>query len=162
MGCCFKKKPKQTLINNIDQNDENNEEDKDFNSITVKLTYQDFTPLKLLGRGSYGQVCLTRFKLNNKLYAMKVLDKSLLKEKHQELHTKSERDLMIKLHCPFIVNIKSAFQDEKYLYIISDFMQGGDLYYHLHDQGVFNFELAQFYLSEIVLALEYLHKNNMI
>jgi serine/threonine protein kinase len=162
MGCCQKKKQNQALTNKLNQNEADIEEDKDFTSISVQLTYHDFTPLKLLGRGSYGQVCLVRLKINNKLYAMKVLDKLLLKEKHQELHTKSERDLMVKVHCPFIVNIKSAFQDQKYLYIISDFMQGGDLYYHLHEKGVLNFEEAQFYISEIVLALEYLHKNNMI
>ncbi len=162
MGCCQKKKQNQSLTDKLNQNEANIEEDKDFTSISVKLNYHDFAPLKLLGRGSYGQVCLVRLKLNNKLYAMKVLDKLLLKEKHQELHTKSERDLMVKIHCPFIVNIKSAFQDEKYLYIISDFMQGGDLYYHIHDKGVLDFEEAQFYISEIVLGLEYLHKNNMI
>ena len=162
MGCCQKKKQNQSLTDKLNQNEANIEEDKDFTSISVKLNYHDFTPLKLLGRGSYGQVCLVRLKINNKLYAMKVLDKLLLKEKHQELHTKSERDLMVKIHCPFIVNIKSAFQDEKYLYIISDFMQGGDLYYHIHEKGVLDFEEAQFYISEIVLALEYLHKNNMI
>ena len=69
---------------------------------------------------------------------------------------------MVKINCPFIVNIKSAFQDEKYLYIISDFMQGGDLFYHMHETGIFDFELAQFYTCELVLALEYLHNNNMI
>ena len=162
MGCCPKKKQNPVLLNKNDINEEKIEEDKDFASISVKLNYHDFTPLKLLGRGSYGQVCLVRMKINNKLYAMKVLDKSLLKETHQELHTKSERDLMVKVHCPFIVNIKSAFQDPKYLYIISDFMQGGDLFYHLHESHVFRFEQAQFYITEIVLALEYLHKNNMI
>ena len=162
MGCCPKKKQNPVLLNKNDINEEKIEEDKDFASISVKLNYHDFIPLKLLGRGSYGQVCLVRMKINNKLYAMKVLDKSLLKETHQELHTKSERDLMVKVHCPFIVNIKSAFQDPKYLYIISDFMQGGDLFYHLHESHVFRFEQAQFYITEIVLALEYLHKNNMI
>ena len=162
MGCCPKKKRKQYLLKKVGSEVEDKTDEKDFNSIEVKLTYQDFTPLKLLGRGSYGQVCLVRLKLNNKLYAMKVLDKALLKSKHQELHTKAERDLMVKINCPFIVNIKSAFQDEKYLYIISDFMQGGDLYYHLHQNRVLDFERAQFYISQIVLALEYLHKNNMI
>ena len=162
MGCCVKKKKSQYLLNKTDKQPEEPEEEKDFISIKVKLTYEDFIPLKLLGRGSYGQVCLVRMKLNNKLYAMKVLDKSLLKAKNQELHTQTERDLMVKIHCPFIVNIKSAFQDEKYLYIISDFIQGGDLFYHLHQSHTFDFERAQFYIAELVLALDYLHKNNMI
>jgi serine/threonine protein kinase len=107
-------------------------------------------------------VILARLKINNKLYAMKVLDKLLLKSRHQELHTQAERDLMVKIHCPFIISIKSAFQDEKYLYLVSDFMQGGDMYYHMHEARQFSFELTQFYVSEIVLALEYLHKNNMV
>ena len=162
MGCCHKKRKRNTLLKKIsDDNDETNEE-PDTNEMIIKLTYNDFIPIKLLGRGSFGQVILSRLKINNKLYAMKILDKSLLKVKKQELHTKAERDLMVKIHCPFIVNIKSAFQDEKYLYIVSDFMQGGDMYYHLHQARKFDFNLTQFYISEIILALEYLHKNNMV
>ena len=162
MGCCQKKKKSQYLLNKTDKPSYEPTDDKDFSNLKINLSYHDFTPLKLLGRGSFGQVCLVRLKINNKLYAMKILDKKLLKEKNQELHTKSERDLMVKINCPFIVNIKSAFQDEKYLYIISDFMQGGDLFYHMHETGIFDFELAQFYTCELVLALEYLHNNNMI
>ena len=162
MGCCQKKKKSQYLLNKTDKPLDEPNDDKDFSHLKINISYHDFTPLKLLGRGSFGQVCLVRLKINNKLYAMKVLDKKLLKERNQELHTKSERDLMVKINCPFIVNIKSAFQDEKYLYIISDFMQGGDLYYHMQETGKFDFELAQFYISELVLALEYLHNNNMI
>ena len=162
MGCCQKRKKSQYLLNKTNKPLKEPNDEKDFTTITINISYQDFIPLKLLGRGSFGQVCLVRLKINNKLYAMKILDKKLLKERNQELHTKSERDLMVKINCPFIVNIKSAFQDEKYLYIISDFMQGGDLFYHMHESRIFNFELAQFYTAEIVLALEYLHKNNMI
>ena len=162
MGCCQKKKKSQYLLNKTDKPSYEPTDDKDFSNLKINLSYHDFTPLKLLGRGSFGQVCLVRLKINNKLYAMKILDKKLLKERNQELHTKSERDLMVKINCPFIVNIKSAFQDEKYLYIISDFMQGGDLFYHMHETSIFDFELAQFYTCELVLALEYLHNNNMI
>ena len=162
MGCCQKKKKSQYLLNKTDKPSYEPTDDKDFSNLKINLSYHDFTPLKLLGRGSFGQVCLVRLKINNKLYAMKILDKKILKERNQELHTKSERDLMVKINCPFIVNIKSAFQDEKYLYIISDFMQGGDLFYHMHETSIFDFELAQFYTCELVLALEYLHNNNMI
>jgi serine/threonine protein kinase len=163
MGCCHKKRKKNVLLKKItDDDDEDQNEDNDVNAMIVSLNYNDFIPLKLLGRGSFGQVILARLKINNKLYAMKVLDKLLLKSRHQELHTQAERDLMVKIHCPFIISIKSAFQDEKYLYLVSDFMQGGDMYYHMHEARQFSFELTQFYVSEIVLALEYLHKNNMV
>ena len=163
MGCCHKKRKKNVLLKKkSNDDDEDQNEEPDVNSIIIRLCYNDFIPLKLLGRGSFGQVVLTRLKINNKLYAMKVLDKSLLKNRHQELHTQAERDLMVKIHCPFIVSIKSAFQDEKYLYLVSDFVQGGDMYFHMHEAHKFSFELTQFYISEIVLALEYLHKNNMV
>ena len=162
MGCCHKKRKRNTLLKKITDGDEETNDESDVHEMIIKLTYSDFIPIKLLGRGSFGQVILSRLKINNKLYAMKILDKSLLKVKKQELHTKAERDLMVKIHCPFIVNIKSAFQDEKYLYIVSDFMQGGDMYYHMHQERKFDFNLTQFYISEIILALEYLHKNNMV
>ena len=162
MGCCQKKRKKNMLLKKSDDDDENDNEDADSNAIIVRLSYKDFIPLKLLGRGSFGQVILARLKINNKLYAMKILDKSQLKIRHQEIHTQTERDLMVKISCPFIINIKSAFQDEKYLYIISDFMQGGDMYFHMHEQHKFELDLTQFYISELVLAIEYLHKNNMV
>ena len=162
MGCCCPKKRKKNILLRISDNEENKNDEPDSNAIIVKLTYDDFIPLKLLGRGSFGQVILARLKINNKLYAMKILDKTQLKLRHQEVHTKTERDLMVKINCPFLVNIKSAFQDEKYLFIVSDFMQGGDMYYHMHEARKFDFELTQFYISEIVLALDYLHKNNMV
>lgn len=162
MGCCCPKKRKKNILLRVSDNEENKNDEPDSNAIIVKLTYDDFIPLKLLGRGSFGQVILARLKINNKLYAMKILDKTQLKLRHQEVHTKTERDLMVKINCPFLVNIKSAFQDEKYLFIVSDFMQGGDMYYHMHEARKFDFELTQFYISEIVLALDYLHKNNMV
>ena len=114
MGCCHKKRKRNTLLKKSDDNNENDNEDADANSIIVRLKYDDFIPLKLLGRGSFGQVILARLKINDKLYAMKILDKSQLKLRHQEIHTQTERNLMVKIKCPFIVNIKSAFQEEKY------------------------------------------------
>ena len=116
----------------------------------------------MLGTGSFGRVLLVRKKNNNNLYAMKILLKSDLKQKHQEEHTKTERDLMVKLNSPFIMNIKYSFQDQIQLYIVTEFMQGGDMYFHLHEKGKFEIEKAKFYIIEIILAIEYLHKNNMV
>ena len=181
MGCCQKKKQDQLLDNNSDenkidisdpetrldnsQNEENkNEEIDNSEAANIKLTYGDFELIKLLGRGSFGEVLLARLKANKKVYAMKILNKTLLKLKKQQLHTKTERDLMVKVNCPFIVNIKSAFQDTSKLYIVSEFMQGGDMFFHMHDGKIviFNDEKTKFYIMELVLALECLHKNNMV
>ena len=175
MGCCQKKKQtngensdiSQSMIDtkNIQaQSDQvvikeisaNNLEDLE------KITYDDFIPLKLLGTGSFGRVLLVRLKRNNKLYAMKILNKSFLKKRHQEEHTKTERDLMVKINSPFVINIKFAFQDNSKLYIVTEFMQGGDMFFHLHEIGKFKEDRAKFYFIELTLALEFLHKNNMV
>jgi len=162
MGCCCKKKKREQLIDKNDPNNSNEGNKKEIEISYPKLSYKDFEPLKLLGTGSFGRVLLVRFISNNQLYAMKILSKNQLKITHQEEHTKTERDLMVKLTSPFLVNIKFAFQDEAKLYIVSDFMQGGDMFYHLHSQNKFPEKKAKFYLIEIILGLEALHKNNMI
>ena len=181
MGCCQKRSAKkiiEELINSDNEpkykspqiNNTNNTTTNDtstlddFQNAILKLSYKDFEPLKLLGRGSFGEVLLVRLKANKKLYAMKVLDKKMLKQRKQQIHTKTERDLMVKINCPFIVNIKSAFQDETKLYIVSEFLQGGDLFFHLHEKRytVFPEIKARFYIMELVIALDFLHQNNMI
>ena len=93
---------------------------------------------------------------------MKILNKSFLKQRHQEEHTKTERNLMVAINCPFVMNIKYAFQDETKLYLVTDFMQGGDMFFHLHENKKFKRERAKFYIVEILLGIEYLHKNNMV
>jgi serine/threonine protein kinase len=174
MGCCQKKKAEPLLlikteniteeIKDTNEPKEDNNEEQNDQTLKVKVTYNDFKPLKLLGRGSFGEVLLVRLKATNKIYAMKILEKKLLKIKKQQNHTKTERDLMVRINCPFIVNLKSAFQDETNLYLVSEFMQGGDMFFHLHDGGIVTFstEKTRFYIIELILALEFLHKNNMV
>ena len=178
MGCCQKKKSEKLLeqplnknkdeILNVDDSiskaeGDNNINELDSHNLNIKLTYDDFIPLKLLGRGSFGEVLLVKLKVTNKLYAMKVLNKNLLKIKKQQTHTKTERDLMVKINSPFIVNIKSAFQDQTKLYIVTEFMQGGDMFFHMHDSHEpFKTDRVKFYVMELVLALDFLHKNNMV
>ena len=162
MGRCCKKKKGEQLIDKNDPNNSNEEKNKEIEISYPKLSYKDFEPLKLLGTGSFGRVLLVRFISNNKLYAMKILGKNQLKITHQEEHTKTERDLMVKLSSPFLITIKFAFQDETKLYMVSDFMQGSDIFYQLHSENKFCEKKAKFYLIEIILGLEALYKNNMI
>ena len=107
MGCCQKKKQEQLIEKNenteMEKKNENNESSQKVQEV-IKVTYNDFEPLKLLGTGSFGRVLLVRYNNNNMLYAMKILSKKQIKIKHQEEHTKTERDLMVKINSPFIVN----------------------------------------------------------
>ena len=157
MGNCCKKRGEiePTSLNEFMNTNEDN-------PLGIKLTFHDFIKLKVLGKGSFGEVLLVKLKANNKYYAMKILVKKQVKLRHQEVHTKSERDLMVKINCPFIVNIKFAFQDDFKLYIITEFMQGGEMFFHLHKEKKFSNEKTRFYIIELVLAIEFLHKNNML
>ena len=175
MGCCAKKKPEDSIHNNnkkeqieilnVRENpneiseDPNGNIDEDNNeeteqTLNIKVTYNDFKPLKLLGRGSFGEVLLVRLKATNKVYAMKILDKKVIKMKKQQNHTKTERDLMVKINSPFVVNIKSAFQDMNNLYLVSEFMQGGDMFFHMHDGQIviFSNDKTKFYMMILVLV----------
>ena len=127
-----------------------------------KFTEKDFTKIKLIGKGSYGNVYLVRYNKNNQIYAMKVYIKSDIREKNQESNTKSERNLMTQINFPFIVSVKFAFQTESKLFLVQEFIQGGDLFFHIHSGPRFPNEKAKFYIVEIILAIEFLHNNNMI
>jgi protein-serine/threonine kinase len=93
---------------------------------------------------------------------MKILDKNKVIEGGQVEHTKIERDLLVNINCPFIVEIKFAFQDKENLYIITEFLQGGELFFHLHKEKRFTNDKAKFYVAEIVVAIEYLHKKKIV
>ena len=158
-NCCKKKKPEKLLSQedvekSIDTNDDN--------PLGIKLKSDDFEKIKLIGKGSFGEVFLVRLKSNDQVYAMKALDKKTIISYEQEEHTKAERDLMVKVNCPFIVDIKFAFQDKINLYLITEFMQGGELFFHLFREKKFKNEKVKFYLIEIILAIEFLHKKNMM
>jgi serine/threonine protein kinase len=122
----------------------------------------DFEEIKLIGKGSYGKVLLVRKKMTEKLYAMKILEKSLIRLNKQEDHTMTERAILEKIDHPFIVKLYYAFQTSQRLYLITEFMQGGDYFYHLRRERRFSEEKTRFYMAEIVLALEYLHNNKYI
>ena len=127
-----------------------------------KISENDFTKIKLIGKGSYGNVFLVRYNKNNMIYAMKVYKKSDLREKNQENNTKSERNLLTQINFPFIVEVKFAFQTDSKLFLVQEFIQGGALFFHIHSGQKFSTQKTKFYLVEIILAIDFLHKNNMI
>jgi serine/threonine protein kinase len=126
------------------------------------LTLNDFKILKTIGKGSFGKVLMVQNQKTKKFYAMKILKKSLLRKQNQVFHTKTEREILERTTHPFIVKLHYAFQNSEKLFILTEYMQGGELYYHLRRQRVFNENKARFYACEIVLAIEYLHKQRII
>ena len=125
-------------------------------------TLEDFKQLKILGQGSFGKVVLVKNENNNKLYAMKILDKKYIVKKNQVSHTQTERAMLEKLKHPFIVRLNYAFQDSKRLYFLTEFLQGGELFFHLRRNSGYKEKAVRFYMCQILLALEYMHNNNYI
>jgi serum/glucocorticoid-regulated kinase 2 len=127
-----------------------------------KLTLDDFELLCVIGRGSFGKVLQVKKKDNGKIYAMKILNKKHLIARKQVAHTKTERKVLQSITHPFIVNLIYAFQTDAKLYMVLEFFNGGELFFHLKNQGKFSDERASFYAAQVVLAFEHLHKRNII
>ena len=166
MGCCCKKRKESEKINSnyLEQDSllKDSITESQLNELKVKVNLDYFEKIKLLGKGNFGKVLLVKLKSNNTYYAMKILNKNQLKLSKQEIHTKNERDIMIKISSPFIVSIKFAFQDETNLYLVSEFMQGGELFFHLRKEKYFSEELVKFYAMELVLAISHIHEKKAI
>ena len=127
-----------------------------------ELGPHSFAVLKLIGRGNFGKVCLVEKKDNKMLYAMKILKKKLIEEKNQRQHTITERRILEKSNCPFIVKLHYAFQTRSKLYMVMEYVNGGELFFHLTQQRVFSEMRTRFYIAEILLGLDYLHTNGII
>ncbi|EUD64870.1 AGC protein kinase [Plasmodium inui San Antonio 1] len=126
------------------------------------LRPDNFTFLKVIGRGSYGKVLLVKHTQNNKLYAMKILRKENIISRNQLEHTKIERNVLKCVSHPFIVKLYYTFQTSKKLYFILEYCPGGELFFHLSKMRELTEEAVIFYMAEIILALQYLHKLNII
>ncbi len=127
-----------------------------------KLIIDDFVIIKLIGRGTYGKVFLVRKKDSSEILAMKVLKKKEMLIKDQILNVKTEKRIMEILDFPFINKLKYAFQNKYKLYLLTEFCQGGELFFHLNKCGRFNEKSVVFYAAQIILALEHLHEKNIL
>lgn len=127
------------------------------------LMPRDFEFLKLIGRGTFGRVFQVRKKDTKRIYAMKVLSKREIIAKKEVAHTIGERKILQRsLDSPFLVGLKFSFQTDTDLYLVTDFKSGGELFWHLQRETRFSEERARFYVAELILALEHLHKYDIV
>ena len=161
----------------LEQNDKINENDlnKDIAEQKIKIGtlfskhktiknvgVDDFNLIKVIGRGSYGKVCLVQFKQTNDLYAMKSLKKDVLLDEDQVQSTLLEKNILQNLNYPFLVGMEFCFQTEERVYFVLPFVRGGELFQHLREYKYFPEKKVKFYASIIALALDYLHKNGIV
>lgn len=132
------------------------------NSDMININSTHFDIIKKLGSGSFGEVHMVKHKQSGQIYAMKVLLKEKIKKSDLVENSKVERIILSKLNFPFIVEFKYSFQSHSKLFIVTEYISGGDLNELLKKKKVFSSFMCKLYLAEIVLSLEYLHSNNCI
>lgn len=138
---------------------------KESNYIRLKRAKMDssmFEKIQTLGVGAFGEVALVRKKDVGSLYAMKTLKKSNVIKRNQVAHVKAERDILAEADNEWVVKLYYSFQDQDNLYFVMDYVPGGDLMGLLIRKEILDEHLAQFYIAELVLAIESVHRMGFI
>jgi len=121
------------------------------------LSVEDFIWVKVIGRGSFGKVYLVQKKSNKKYYALKTLKKEDILSRELVGNAFTEKNVLQNAFHPFVVKLRYSFQTESTLYLVMDYLPGGELFYHLKKKGRFDEDTAKFYAAEVLLAIEYIH-----
>jgi hypothetical protein len=128
----------------------------------VKLNKDMFIRIQTLGVGAFGEVVLVQKRDTLQLFAMKILRWSEVVRRNQIAHVKAERDILAEADNDWVVKLYWSFRDDDCLYFILEYIPGGDLMGLLIKQEIFSEELARFYIAELVVAIENVHKLGFI
>ncbi|GAA5998985.1 hypothetical protein JCM5350_005472 [Sporobolomyces pararoseus] len=128
----------------------------------TRLGLDDFRTVKVIGKGAFGEVRLVQKVDTGKIYAMKSLKKAEMFKKDQLAHVRAERDVLAESNSPWVVQLYYSFQDSNYLYLLMEFLPGGDLMTMLIKYDTFSEDVTRFYMAECVLAIEAVHKLGFI
>ncbi len=126
-----------------------------------KMSITEFEPLTIIGRGAFGEVRVCRQISTGDIVAVKKMRKEDMLNKNQLMHVRTEKEIMTASN-PWIVKLKYSFQDEFFLYLVMDFLPGGDLMNLLMKKEILSEDEARFYTAEMVLAVDSVHKLNCI
>lgn len=131
--------------------------------IQSEITISDFKLTKVLGKGSFGKVVLGISNMNDELYyAIKMIKKKNIIKDNKVKRVLQEKSILEEVSHPFILDLKYSFQDMKKIYFVTEFCQGGELFFHLSKVGHFNEKAIRFYASQIVIIFEYLHSKGIL
>ena len=127
-----------------------------------KINIFDFSPISIIGKGAFGEVRVCKHKSTNEIVAIKKLKKDEMHKKNQIIHVRHEKEILTKTDEKWVVSLKYSFQDAKFLYLVMDYLPGGDLMSQLIKKDIFTETEGKFYMAELVLAVESVHKLNCI
>ncbi|XP_063748730.1 protein kinase C zeta type isoform X3 [Eleginops maclovinus] len=129
----------------------------------LALGLGDFDLIRVIGRGSYAKVLLVRLKKNKQVYAMKVVKKELVHDDEDIDWVQTEKHVFEQASTnPFLVGLHSCFQTESRLFLVIEYVNGGDMMFHMQRQRKLPEEHARFYAAEICIALNFLHEKGII
>ena len=128
----------------------------------TKQSIRDYESISIIGRGAFGEVHVCKEKKTGSIVAIKKIKKKVLIIKNQIIHVRNEQLLMSNVKSPWIVDLKASFQEDDYLYLVMEFCPGGDLMNLLIEKDVLTEEEAKFYLAELILSIEAIHKLDCI
>jgi protein kinase X len=155
----YKIRSRQESTDSLDSaatTEEYSEDDKDTYDI------DDFNIIKTIGTGTFGRVLLCRNKSTNEYGAMKILCLSDVIRLKQVEHVKNEKNILQEIRHPFIVNMLWCSKDDACIYMLFEYVCGGELFSYLRNAGRFSTITGNFYTAEIVSALEYLHAKSVV
>merc|ERR1711971_1304563 len=127
-----------------------------------RLGVDDFEAIKVIGKGAFGEVRLVQKVDTGHVFAMKILRKADMVEKEQVAHVRAERDILVEADHQWVVKMFYSFQDPANLYLVMEFLPGGDMMTLLMKKDILTEEAAQFYIAETVLAIESIHQLGFI
>ncbi|KAH6781218.1 Protein kinase family protein, partial [Perilla frutescens var. hirtella] len=127
-----------------------------------KVGIDDFEQLTIIGKGAFGEVRLCRAKGTGEIYAMKKLKKSDMLSRGQVEHVRSERNLLVEVDSRCIVKLFYSFQDSDFLYLIMEYLPGGDIMTLLMREDILSEDVARFYMAESILAIHSIHQHGYV
>ena len=122
----------------------------------------EFEILETLGTGTFGRVRLVRHKASGKYFALKALKKSEVIRLKQVEHIRSEKDILSRIDHGFIVHLFATFVDDTSLYMLMEYVAGGEIFSHLRERGRFSTDTSRFYAASIISAIQYLHSKDIL
>ncbi|KAK1920995.1 putative serine/threonine-protein kinase orb6 [Papiliotrema laurentii] len=128
----------------------------------TRIGLEDFRTVKVIGKGAFGEVRLVQKADTGKIYAMKTLKKNEMFKKDQLAHVRAERDVLAESNSPWVVQLYYSFQDTQFLYLVMEFLPGGDLMTMLIKYDTFSEDVTKFYMAECILAIEAVHNLGFI
>lgn len=127
-----------------------------------KMTIEDFQLLKVLGKGTFGKVIMAAMKRTGEVVALKILKKEVIVAKDEVAHTLTENRVLQSTVHPFLTELRCSFQTKNRLIFVMEYVNGGELFFHLSKERVFSEDRSRFYAAEIILAVKYLHEHKVV